>query len=500
MVLAIPLAWLQLTHQKSRLMVAIAGITFAVILIFMQIGFQDALFRSAVRLQSNLLGDVVLISPQSTNLVGMRNFSQRRLFQSYGFPEVNNVSAIYIGLAAWKIQEDVSGSTRNILVLGASPNSEAFLMPGVRGNLDRLREQDVVLFDRTSRAEFGPIVAECGMQQLLNKDTNDAFRCDNYVTREVGNRKITVGGLFELGSSFAADGAIVTSETNFLRIFDNRRPGLINVGLITLNPGSSPYRLMLHYIQESPVAAVFLPRGSLQPDGTRIFASYSYAGLAETDRVDSLGNQDIVYVGDRRVIVDKQQIKKGAKLDIGNGRILEVREDPDKVVIAKLNLLMTDLEKTNDASVDDVRLLTREGFIAFERTYWQRGTAIGFIFSLGTVMGFIVGIVIVYQILYTDVSDHMAEYATLKAMGYSNLYLSAVVIQEAFVLSILGYIPAFLAAVGLYNLTRDATRLPIEMTLERGIQVMILTIVMCTISGAISLRKVQSADPAEMFS
>jgi putative ABC transport system permease protein len=150
-------------------------------------------------------------------------------------------------------------------------------------------------------------------------------------------------------------------------------------------------------------------------------------------------------------------------------------------------------------AIDDIKILTREGFIDFERSYWQKSTSIGFIFSLGTVMGFFVGIVIVYQILYTDVSDHMAEYATLKAMGYSNWYLAFVVIQEALALSILGFIPGFIACVGLYALTKNATRLPLDMTVERGLQVLLLTIVMCTISGAISLRKVQSADPAEIF-
>jgi len=108
-------------------------------------------------------------------------------------------------------------------------------------------------------------------------------------------------------------------------------------------------------------------------------------------------------------------------------------------------------------------------------------------------------VVIVYQILYTDVSDHIAEYATLKAMGYSNFYLSKVVLQEAFVLAILGFIPGFVACIGLYAMTKNATRLPLDMTPERGIQVLLLTIAMCVISGAISLRKVQSADPAEIF-
>jgi putative ABC transport system permease protein len=435
MILAVPLAWLQLTYEKSRLLVAIAGIMFAVILMFMQLGFQDALFKSAIRLQSNLHGDLVIISPQSTNLVGMRNFSQRRLYQTLGIEGVESVNSLYIGLGAWKIPtidpnaskhaEDLPevlppGSTRSILVLGVDPNAKVFNLPGVDAeSLEKVKTQDVALFDQTSRAEFGRnIVAQ--------------FKRGETINREVANRKITIEGLFTLGSSFAADGAIITSDLNFLRIFDARRPGLINVGLINLKPGTDPYAVMKKIIAMVPADHVTVNR-------------------------------------------------------------------PDKQVQKVKDQLNLEDFKIEDITVDDIRVLTAKGFINFERSYWQKGTAIGFIFTLGTIMGFIVGIVIVYQILYTDVSDHIAEYATLKAMGYSNFYLSKIVLQEAFVLSILGFIPGFCVCIGLYALTRNATRLPLDMTIERGIQVLILTMIMCTISGAVSLRKVQSADPAEIF-
>ncbi|MCA6519618.1 MAG: peptide ABC transporter permease, partial [Pseudanabaena sp. M110S1SP2A07QC] len=227
MIFAVPLAWLQLTYEKSRLLVAIAGITFAVVLMFLQLGFRDALFNSAIRLQSNLVGDLVIISPQSTNLVGMRNFSQRRLYQALGMKEVASVNPLYMGIGAWKIKEDPAGQTRNILVLGANPDAKVFKMPGSISNIDRVKTQDVVLFDRASRAEFGPIVGECGTLALKSQFNDEAFVCNKLVSREVANRKLTIGGLFELGASFAADGAMITSDTNFLRIFDNRRAGLI---------------------------------------------------------------------------------------------------------------------------------------------------------------------------------------------------------------------------------------------------------------------------------
>jgi putative ABC transport system permease protein len=147
----------------------------------------------------------------------------------------------------------------------------------------------------------------------------------------------------------------------------------------------------------------------------------------------------------------------------------------------------------------DVRVLTLAEFAKVEEDYWANNTPIGFIFTLGAAIGFIVGIVIVYQILSSDVADHLAEYATLKAMGYRNIYLLGVVFQEALILAILGYFPGFGISFGLYALTRGATNLPLYMTLERVTTVLILTIIMCLASGAIATRKLRSADPADIF-
>jgi putative ABC transport system permease protein len=107
--------------------------------------------------------------------------------------------------------------------------------------------------------------------------------------------------------------------------------------------------------------------------------------------------------------------------------------------------------------------------------------------------------VIVYQILYTDVSDHLAEYATLKAMGYKSRFLYSVVLQEAFILAVLGFIPGFALCLGLYKLVRDGTALPMFMTWDRIITVFFLTLIMCIVSGVIAMRRVQAADPADIF-
>ncbi|MEO1132062.1 MAG: ABC transporter permease DevC, partial [Cyanobacteria bacterium J06639_1] len=148
---------------------------------------------------------------------------------------------------------------------------------------------------------------------------------------------------------------------------------------------------------------------------------------------------------------------------------------------------------------NDVSVLTRDEFVNQELTYWRENTNIGFVFSLLTAMGFIVGIILVYQILYTDVADHWAEYATLKAMGYSNFYLLGVVMQEAALLTALGFLPGWAISVVLYQSTADATGLLMRMTSDRALGMLAATFVMCLISGAIAVRKVQAADPAEVF-
>ena len=147
---------------------------------------------------------------------------------------------------------------------------------------------------------------------------------------------------------------------------------------------------------------------------------------------------------------------------------------------------------------DDVKVLTVEEFTQLEIDYWaNQGT--GFIFNLGVIVGFIVGIIIVYQILYANVSEHLPEYATLKAIGYSDRYLLIMLMQEALILAALGFLPGFIFSVGLYEITYAATLLKTSMTISRGLLVLVLTIVMCSVSGAIAMRKLQAADPADIF-
>ncbi len=380
-----PLAWLQLTHERIRLLVALAGIGFADLLMFFQLGFQAALFDSSVALHQKFRGDIFLLSTQTDSFFTVKQFSRRRLFESLGVDGVDTVHPLYLGFAAWKNPE--TRVVRQMMIMGYNPNDRLLDLPGLdnQNNLDNIKLENTVLFDKLSRPEFGAI------PQLFTEGKK--------VTTEIDKRRVTVGGLFALGASFSADGNAITSDINFLRIFD-RDPGLIDVGVINLESG---------------------------------------ANLAAVQK------------------------------------------------------------KLKEKLPQDVFVFTKAEFVAHELYYWETGTAIGFIFSLGAAMGFVVGIVIVYQVLYTDVADHLPEYATLKAMGYGDSYFFILVFQEAVILAILGFIPGFFISTGLYALAAGATNLPIAMTLSRAIFVFILTLIMCCASGVIAVRKLRAADPADIF-
>ncbi len=157
--------------------------------------------------------------------------------------------------------------------------------------------------------------------------------------------------------------------------------------------------------------------------------------------------------------------------------------------------------RTRLASVlpEDVLVMTQAELVGWERHYWETGTPIGFIFAFGSLMGLIVGMVIVYQILFSDISTHLREYATLKAMGFSQGYLRQVVMGAALILALLGFVPGALLSSVLYGMIAGATFLPLYMNTARAVTVFVLIFTMCAIAGLLAMRKLRDADPADMF-
>ena len=379
-----PLGWLQLRHDRGRLLVAVAGITFADVLMFTQLGFQASIYDANTRFHRALNAEIVLISPKAQNLQNLSTFPRRRLLQARDIPGVIDVQGLYVSTLTWKNPDTRWDAT--VQLFGFDPDAQVFTIPEVITQQSKLKQPDTVLFDRGARGPY--------------KRTIAALEHGASVSTEAERRTLQINGLFPLGASFGSDGTLMASDQTFLRQFPRRNNGSLSIGLIRLSPGTDP-----------------------------------------------------------------------------------------ELVAARMRRHLP----------DDVRVLTRDGYIAFEQAYWRRASPVGVIFGLGTVMAFIVGVVIVYQVLSTDVAAHLGEYATFRAMGYRNRYLLGVVFEQALVLASLGFVPGFVLPIGLYALASKATFLPIAMTAERAIKVFLLTVLMCAASGAIATRRLQAADPAELF-
>ncbi len=381
---SIPLAWLLLTRQPVRLLVALAGIGFAGILMFMQLGFREGLFDASVTVHRKFDADLVMISPRSMSSISMSGFPRRRLVQAMAHKDVLGITPVNWNFLLWRNPQTLA--TRSILVLGFEPSASLFNDSDLALKAQSLKNYGRVLFDDLSRSEFGPVAKW--------------FNEGRIVEAELSGKRVRVAGLVSLGPSFGADGNLLTSRETYLDLLPSTPPGSIEIGLLRLNQDANPENVA---------------------------------------------------------------------------------------------------SKLRNSLPNDVKILTRDGFINYEKNYWKSSTSIGFIFSLGAAMGFVVGSVIVYQILYSDVSDHLPEYATLMAMGYGLKSLLGVVAREGAILAVMGYIPAYLSGQALYALVRSSTKLPVSMDLERTIIVFILIVFMCMGSALLAMRRLVDADPAEIF-
>jgi putative ABC transport system permease protein len=144
-------------------------------------------------------------------------------------------------------------------------------------------------------------------------------------------------------------------------------------------------------------------------------------------------------------------------------------------------------------------VFTKPELIEHEQNYWNTSSSFGIIFGFGTIMGLLVGGVIVYQVLYSDVSDHLQEYATLKALGFRDRFLLLLVLQEASILALSSFLPAVLASTGLYAFLTAVSGIRIEMTIGKTLLVLGLTTGVCALAAAVALNRLRDADPASVF-
>ncbi|HEX7447179.1 MAG TPA: ABC transporter permease DevC [Pirellulales bacterium] len=377
-----PLAWLNLLHDKTRTLVATAGVAFAVVLILMQLGFLNSVRATATQIYDQLRFDILLTSPQYIYISKAGTFPQTRLFQAESVMGVAAARPLYLDFNFWlnNAPSEPNPVRRGIFIIAFPLEDRPFRIPQLDADLTALKEQGHVMMDSFSRKQFGKW-----------RDNPDL---------EVGGRKIEVVGQFAMGTGFGADGDIVVSDRTFAELAPHHKLSEVSLGLVSVTPGSSP--------------------------------------AAVADR-------------------------------------LRRRLPPD------------------------VDVYTREQIIAREREHWVKRTSVGVIFTLGVLVGFIVGIAIVYQVLSSDIANHLAEYATLKAMGYSSWRLARVVLVQAMILAVAGFAPGWLISRLLYWLTAEGAHIPMRLSMGLSLSILLASVAMCAISGIASLRKVNSADPADLF-
>jgi putative ABC transport system permease protein len=379
--LNIPLALRILVHHPGRLTVSLAGIVLAVVLMFSQAGFRNALFDSQAVVAARLNADLVIVHSSRYMLFTDDPFSSRRVAQARAVEGVGAVYPVYMASArgSWKSLRD--GTSRPVRVLAFDPEDPVLDFPAIRQHAEELKRHDTVLFDERSRDYYG-----------LPRPGNRA---------ELSGRAVQVVGTFRLATDFVTDGSVIMSDRNFERYFPDRQ-GLDRVDLAVIK----------------------------------------LAGAA---------------------------------------RLSEVQR------------------RLQQALADDVVVLTRAELVELEVRYWRDNSAVAYVFSLGLAVGLAIGVLICYQILYTNVLNYLPQFATLKAMGYSDRYLVGVVFQQGLFLALFGFVPAALVTQGLFWLVAAITGLVMVLTPFRLAFILILTTVMCTAAAVIAVRRVLTADPAEVF-
>jgi putative ABC transport system permease protein len=380
----LPIGWLQLTHNRTRLVAAMAGVAFANILVFVQLGMLGALQGTVGATYSLMQAEILISSSDANTLTDGSPLTRRVMFQVLAEPGVAAAAPLYLGQMDWTRPD---GSKATLTVYGLPPEAESFAGPTLGSGFRQLAVADRVLLDLRTRGVDPESLADVSLDHPLRFEANGVA--------------LTAVDTFELGGGFSADGAMITSDQTFLRLFGQRLAGTPTHILIRVAEGQEP--------------------------------AFVATGLRE-----ALGNAPV---------------------------------------------LVRTLEEA--ASAD----------LAYQTT--QR--PVGVIFGMGVLIGMLVGLVIVYQVLATDVADHLREYATFKAMGYPHRFFLSLVFEEALILAVLGFLPGVMLSLGIYATIAAKTGLPVDMTALRAAAVFAGTILACGFSGAIATQRLRSADPAELF-
>ncbi|MEE4346338.1 MAG: FtsX-like permease family protein [Paracoccaceae bacterium] len=379
----LPIGWLQLTHNRTRFAAALAGVAFANVLVFVQLGIMNSMGAATLRPYDFFVADVMISASDANALSEGGNVARQWLLQAMADPDVADGTGLFIANVPWdRAARDISLTT-----FGIDPAKPGFLSPAITGEVNLLQVQDAAILDRLARG--------------LAKDEAAAIRPQSPLSFETQGRTLTAYATFAGGGGFGGDGYMMVSDQTFLSLFPARSSGAPDHILLALRPGADAVQ-----------------------------------------------------------------------------------------VIARLKTLISDsslrIRSYADAAQEDLR-------------YQQTRRPTGIIFGFGVLIGVLVGLVIVYQVLSTDVADHLREYATFKAMGYGPRFFLGIVLEEALVLGIMGFLPGLVVGTAILTLMGAITTLPLVMTPSMAITVFLGTIVFSALSGAIATRRLAAADPADLF-
>jgi putative ABC transport system permease protein len=379
----LPIGWLQLTHNRTRFAAALAGVAFANVLVFVQLGIMNSMGAATLRPYAFFEADVMISAGDANALTDGGNVARQWLLQAMADPDVADGIGLFIANVPWdRGEKDISLTT-----FGVDPAKPGFLAPEISGDIALLQVQDAAVLDRLARG--------------LGKDEAAAIRPQSPLSFETQGRTLTAYATFAGGGGFGGDGYMLVSDQTFLSLFPARSSAAPDHIMLTLRPGA-------------------------QPDA----------------------------------------------------------------VIARLKTIISDpglrIRSYAQAADEDLR-------------YQQTRRPTGIIFGFGVLIGVLVGLVIVYQVLSTDVADHLREYATFKAMGYGPGFFLGVVFEEALVLGIMGFVPGLIVGTAILTLMGKITTLPLAMTPSMALSVFLGTVVFSSLSGAIATRRLAAADPADLF-
>ena len=391
------LAWANLLHERGRTAISVVGAAFAVVLVFMQLGFLGSVENTATLLYGKMRFDLLITSSEYLDMSRPGSVDRTRLAQAESAAGVEEVLPVSLGPGVWRNPTDDPERGRKLWQLsmvGIDPGTlDRVFLPPTEGGIFRddadqrearvqLGQIDSVLLDRRSKPYFGePGEMPAGTETELN------------------GRRVRLAGYFQAGTGFSYSGLLLMNEETFAK-YTGRPAQSVSFGLVTLRDG----------------------------------------------------------------------------------------EDPNEAA-----------KRLRAVLPADVQVHTRAEMEADERNYWVNKTAVGKFFYFGVLLAITVGAIFIYQMMVADIKKHMPEYATLKAMGYRFGFLFRVVVNQALFLALAGYAIGAVAALLLYELTILAAAIPIAMTWQRMGLVLLLTVGMCVTSALLAVRKVRTADPAELF-